>query len=199
MCDYEYTKYKTRNPIVQRMIQRFYNEIKRIMEKLEYTSLLDAGCGDGEALVRLQHILPRETTGIDIDVKQIDIAKSKISDVKFEVRDLMKLPYLDDSFDLVICLEVLEHVANPESILSEIARVSAKHLIISVPNEPYFMLGNLLRGKNISRLGDDAQHINHWSHKSFKEYLSRHVDVISEGSSFPWLIAVCKKKHIQSY
>ena len=55
---------------------------------------------------------------------------------------------------------------NPSSALKEIARVASKYLIVLVPSEPFFMLGNLMRGKNILQCGNDQDHINHWNKKT---------------------------------
>lgn len=52
------------------------------------------------------------------------------------VGDLRKLPFKDNSFDLIMCCEVLEHLPFSEfkKVLSEIRRVSKKNAIISIPN-----------------------------------------------------------------
>ena len=61
-----------------------------------------------------------------------------------EYGDIHKLPYKDNSFDYVICSEVLEHVENPIKAMQELKRVTKKRLIITVPNEPFFTLFRFL-------------------------------------------------------
>lgn len=194
MNDYKYTKYQTKNPVVNWLIRGFYAKIGQIMQKLNYQSLLDAGCGDGESLSRLANLLPDKTVGIDNDEKQIDRARIRFPKIKLEMQDIYHLPYENNSFDLVLCSEVLEHLDNPSKVLTELIRVSSKYLIFSVPHEPFFMLGNLIRGKNISSFGNDPQHINHWNKRTFSQLLSVKVNVRLVASSFPWLIALCEKK-----
>ena len=47
--------------------------------------------------------------------------------------DATTLPFPDDSFDLVLAIEVLEHVPGPEAALSELARVCSGTFVASVP------------------------------------------------------------------
>ncbi|GAB4274519.1 MAG: hypothetical protein Kow0080_23010 [Candidatus Promineifilaceae bacterium] len=44
------------------------------------------------------------------------------------------IPFPDNSFDTVLCLDVLEHIDNPHHIFDELCRVSRKYVIISLPN-----------------------------------------------------------------
>lgn len=193
MDDYKYTKYQTKNPVANWLMRGFYAKIGQIMQELHYQSLLDSGCGDGEALFRLAHLLPAKTVGIDNDEKQIDRARIRFPEIKLETQDIYHLPYENNFFDLVLCLEVLEHLEYPIEVITELARVSSKYLIFSVPHEPFFMLGNLLRGKNILKFGNDPQHINHWNKRTFRQLLSTKVKVNLVINSFPWLIALCEK------
>jgi len=62
-----------------------------------------------------------------------------------ERQDLHSLSYGDRSFDIVLCSQVLEHVADPVRAIAELKRVAKKKLIISVPNEPYFTLARFLQ------------------------------------------------------
>ena len=68
------------------------------------------------------------------------------------------MPFEDDSFDLVLCLEVLEHVPEPGAALAELARVCCGRIVLSVPDEPWFRLGSLARGKYLRGLGDHPEH-----------------------------------------
>jgi SAM-dependent methyltransferase len=44
------------------------------------------------------------------------------------------IPFADDSFETVLCLDVLEHLDNPHEVFDEICRVSSRHVIVSLPN-----------------------------------------------------------------
>jgi len=71
----------------------------------------------------------KKIIGIDIDKQAIDYANKKFKrkNLKFEVGDALNLHYKDDSFDLVICTHVYEHVADQEKLFKEIHRVLKKN------------------------------------------------------------------------
>ncbi len=52
--------------------------------------------------------------------------------------DVQNLPFKDNSFDIVTCFEVLEHVPDPVAAMKELRRVCKHRLLISVPNDPWF-------------------------------------------------------------
>ena len=91
--------------------------------------LLDCGCGPGTITMELaKAVAPGEVIGIDLEASQIDIALQHarelgITNLKFEVADLLKLPYPDESFDAVFIHAVLVHLAAPIVALREIYRV----------------------------------------------------------------------------
>lgn len=64
------------------------------------------------------------------------------------VVDLEKsaLPFPEKSFDLVMCLDVLEHLDNTHAVFDELCRVSRDWVLISLPN-PYSALAAVLDGK----------------------------------------------------
>ena len=103
-----------------------------------------------------------------------------------------KLDFADGAFDLVLCLEVLEHLDQPAVALSELARVTRRDLVVSVPHEPWFRVGSLLRGRHLSRLGNDPEHVQRWAWPGFREFLGARVEVVSLTATFPWLIAHCR-------
>jgi hypothetical protein len=89
---------------------------------------------------------------------------------------------------------VLEHLEDPAAAISELARVSRGDVVLSVPHEPWFRLGSLLRGKYVSRLGNHPEHVQHWRPRTFERFLTPQVEVVSVGTAFPWLIAQCRPR-----
>lgn len=95
-------------------------------------SALDLGCGDGLFLSLLKE---RGIIGKGLDISEEGVRKAKEKELDVSVFDFNgKLPFLNDSFDVVATLDVLEHLYDPENLIKEAFRVSKKHLIISVPN-----------------------------------------------------------------
>jgi SAM-dependent methyltransferase len=77
--------------------------------------LLDLGCGVGHSF----HLLaPRETVGVDISAEALEG-----QDRETHVADMRSLPFPDGSFSSVLSVQSLEHVPDPESVVSEVARV----------------------------------------------------------------------------
>ena len=61
-----------------------------------------------------------------------------------------RLPFKDNSYDVVTALDVLEHLENPHAALKELCRVAKKSVMISLPNMFYIKFRlNFLRGRGI--------------------------------------------------
>jgi SAM-dependent methyltransferase len=97
--------------------------------------LLDAGCGSGAMLSRLRRF--GSVTGVDVNPAAVAYALERgAGAVKHASID--RLPFADQEFDLVICLDVLEHVSDDRRALAELRRVSSPGglLIATVPAYP---------------------------------------------------------------
>jgi 2-polyprenyl-3-methyl-5-hydroxy-6-metoxy-1,4-benzoquinol methylase len=184
-----YEKFQTGNPVVRRLIDRFYGKVGGLVSAVRPESVLDAGCGEGETLERLAGLLPASVTGIDLNPDSVEFAARRIPDGSFSVADLTALPFEDDSFDLVLCLEVLEHIADPAPALAELSRVCRGDIVLSVPSEPWFRLGSLARGKYLEGWGNHPEHVNHWNPRSLRAFLDSEADVVTVERSTPWLVA----------
>lgn len=190
-----FLKHTSKNPIQQLLIKNFYSTLTSLAKPLKPESILDAGCGEGFTMEKLSKSkIGEKLEGIEYSKEAISFGRKLFPDLKFIHGSVYELPYKNNSFDLVICTEVLEHLEEPTRALKEILRVSKKYLIISVPNEPFFMLSNFLRGKNLSRFGNDEGHINHWNVLSLKKYLTQNkVKTINISIPFPWITVVGEK------
>lgn len=105
--------------------------------------VLDAGCGNGRHLRALARLPGLKIFGIDrnpADVKEAisalkDMPDAQSGDYSVTCADITRLPFADESFDCVICSEVLEHIPSHEDALRELNRVlkSKGTLVVSVP------------------------------------------------------------------
>lgn len=111
---------------------------KKILNNLPKGNIkmLDAGFGTGIYSFSLANKVSA-INAIDNSKEKVDYAKkiNIFNNIKFERGDLKKLRFKNESFDLIICSEVLEHIKDDEKAFSELARVLAKNgtLLITVP------------------------------------------------------------------
>ena len=187
-------KFETGNPVVQRMIGGFFEKLTEVVEPLEPSSTLDAGCGEGETISRIGHLLGSRIAAIDIESYCVSTTAERHPGVEVLEGSVTELPFADSSFDLVLCLEVLEHLENPAAAIREFARVSSRDVVVSVPSEPWFQLGSLARGKYVRTFGNHPEHINHFTRRSLRSLLEPELDSVSIESAFPWLIARGRSK-----
>ena len=101
--------------------------------------LLDVGCAHGFTLSRVREILPdAELHGIDVHAS-VEDELGRLGFIGESCDASREIRYPRDTFDAVICTEVLEHVVDTDNLLAEIYRVlkPGGSLILSTPNLAY--------------------------------------------------------------
>lgn len=191
-----YQKYMTENPLLRYLNNSFLDNIFHLAQKTGAEKVLDAGCGEGFVIERLKKDLPAQFMGLDIEKDALNIAKGKNPQVDFKQASVYDIPFEDKSFDLVILSEVLEHLEDPTKALYEVARVAGKYVLVSVPHEPVWRVGNMARFKYLRSFGNSPGHINHWTRRAFIGLISSFFDVKEVKSPFPWTITLCRVKEV---
>jgi SAM-dependent methyltransferase len=189
-------KHLNSNPIQKLLIRRFHATVLGLIQRTGKMNMLDVGCGEGFFLdFTRQAGLEVDYTGADLSLEALAWSRENmVPDLRANVADIHHLPFRHDAFPLVLCLEVLEHIPDSLKGLEELARVSSEFLILSVPHEPLFRASNFLRGKHLSDWGNDPEHIHNYSGQSFRKLVSNLVDVVWHGYSFPWQLALVRKR-----
>jgi SAM-dependent methyltransferase len=190
-------KHLNPNPIQRALLDRFHQRIVALIGQTNVTCLLDAGCGEGFVLKHLQQEqVPLSTImGGDFSADALVWGRNHLGhSAPLTQFDVHHLPFPDNHFPLVICLEVLEHLPDSTIGLRELARVSAEYVLLSVPHEPFFRGANFLRGKHLRALGNDPEHFHNYSGRRFQRMVSSVVDIVWHGYSFPWQIALGRKR-----
>jgi len=116
---------KVYNSEIDKGIRRDNFDRFSAIEKLlpEKGKILEIGCGKGEFFEYLRNKRAFDYTGVDISKEVTDYNSNRFSDAKFMQNNPGKLKFQDGLFDVVISIEVLEHVENLEVFASEAKRV----------------------------------------------------------------------------
>ena len=181
-----YDKYGSTNPIEQRMMRGFLRTLDEMLDGLCPERVLEVGVGEGEVMTRLRERFP-EAALIGLDLPDPELASDwRSADMSCLFADGTALPFADDTFDLVLAIEVLEHVPGPDAALRELSRVCSDRLIASVPFEPIWRAGNLVRRRYVRQLGNTPGHVNHWTRRGFSRFVGARFDVDEVKSPLPW-------------
>jgi len=190
-----YDKYGSTNPIEQRMMRGFFGALDGFVDgasgpDADPSRILEIGAGEGIVTQRMIERFPHAAvTGLDLpDDDLLDHWRDRGLSCLFG--DATALPFADDTFDLVLAVEVFEHLPDPPAALAELDRVCSGHLIASVPFEPLWRMGNMARGRYLRDLGNTPGHINHWSHRSFRSFVDERFDVVEAARPLPWTMVL---------
>lgn len=161
--------------------------------------VLDLGCGEGRHAIGALYLHPQiNMVAIDLSIKDLLSAKQRHREFDQEAgerclyaqADGYTLPFAADSFDHIICSEVLEHIPAYQNMLAEMYRVlkPGGTLNVSVPRywpekicwalsrEYYQVEGGHIRIFKSQKLRDEIQHLSfvfrhrHWAHSLHVPY-----------------------------
>ena len=103
--------------------------------------ILDAGCGSGRNMVELARF--GSVTGIELSQTSVEIARSRGAG-EVLAGSVLEMPFADDSFDLAVSLDVIEHLDEDADALRELRRVVAPggSLLVTVPAYEWLWSGH---------------------------------------------------------
>jgi len=181
-----YDKYASTNPVEQRMMRGFFTAFDAMLAGLDPEIIVEVGAGEGRIVERLAMMFPNATiVGLDLPDPGLASEWSEMTRPMF-FGDVTRLPFEDRSVDLVVGLEMLEHVPRPGRAIAEIDRVCRGHAVVSVPREPIWRAGNLARGRYLGQLGNTPGHVNHWSARAFERFVGATMRVERTARPLPW-------------
>ncbi|HTG45889.1 MAG TPA: class I SAM-dependent methyltransferase [Verrucomicrobiae bacterium] len=142
-------------------------------------TLLDYGCGRGEAL-SMYRSAGMLATGTDTDSECVRLAATHGKAVVLNPTDPVG-QFGAKSFDVITCFHVLEHVPSPVETLGQLARMARSYVVLAVPNLRFlhwifhrkFDLGFINEG-----------HLQGWDHWHFRNLAERHcgLELVEWGS-----------------
>jgi 2-polyprenyl-3-methyl-5-hydroxy-6-metoxy-1,4-benzoquinol methylase len=175
---------------------------------------LDIGCADGSFTIQVANIVEAEEVfGVDLSSKALGEAERR--GIKTCVLDINKdaLPFDNEEMDLITSFEVIEHLLNPDNLISESYRVLRENgkFIVSTPNlaswtdRIYLLMGYQPRGYEVSlKLKLDgvvkdhynpAEHIRLYTIRSLKEHLLAYGFKVKKIIGCPQPISIHKQSH----
>jgi len=159
--------------------------IKTLSVRLVFTAkkdVIDVGCGTGDFLRILGDSYPDLImSGLDYSSASIERCKNAMPNSKFYIGNIFDLSGIQDTFDVVFCMGVIEHIEFPEKAVENLKHITKKDglIIITIPN-----------GEIDNWIG----HINFWSRLEFSSFLSNANLTLIDSSIFEeyYMIFICK-------
>jgi ubiquinone/menaquinone biosynthesis C-methylase UbiE len=186
-------KYTAKNPAIRYLTERWVDRLEGILDRIAADSAtstkqaLEVGCGEGVIAEKLQRRWD-EVVGLDLPDAGLRADWRTRPGPHYLHASAHELPFEDKQFDVIVSVEVLEHLIDPVKGLREMARVGRGHLVVSVPREPIFRSCNLLTGRYVKDLGNTPGHLNHWSKRSFMKFVETVGEIREVSSPFPWTV-----------
>ena len=174
--DYHYKQINLKNPFsfnayVHARYIKHILLLKKILQeknisKSKKLHLLDMGCGDGVVLFLIKkHLAEYQFNfyGIDLSEIALETAKNKIRSGNFLQTNVYETNFQNDFFDVILSLDVIEHVNYPEKMLMEAKRIAKNGAII--------IFGTPIR---YTEKPLDKMHVHEFFPQEFKQLFSLH-------------------------
>ena len=140
-------------------------------------NILDVGCGSGDRTIRIAshfNIDIRNAYGVDYDEQNVIACKKRFNAKKIDL-ETDDLPHEDNTFDIVICNQVLEHLKNYRKVIDDLIRVTKKggYIAVGIPNLAHLINRiYLLFGIQPMCIHLDGPHVRSFTHKGFIKMLA---------------------------
>ena len=162
--------------------QNFFSQvISNHIKNKDHPVILDAGCGDGVNLILLSHFERARVYGMDYNPIRTTRVKTKLQDISIIQGDLLTLPFKEQTFDVILLNQVLEHITEDSAVLRELNKILKEDglLILGVPNEGCFLgqLRNNMIQRNILKTTD---HVHFYTEQQMVSLLNSNKWFIRE-------------------
>jgi len=96
----------------------------KILKQIKFSNCLEVGSASGHMISQIAKKYPKASfDAIDPYEAAVKYAQKNYPGIKFQIAEAEKLPFKDNSFDLLLCYETIEHVRNPKQAMLEMKRV----------------------------------------------------------------------------
>ena len=140
-------------------------------------TVIDCACGDGRASRMMAEAGAAHVYGFDLSAEAIDYARrlNNLASTQFEIADGSALPLEDESADLFVSLETIEHVDAVDMFLGEVVRVlrSDGEFVCSTPNRIVYSPGHTLESRPWNRF-----HVREYSREELNQLLGSYFEEV---------------------
>lgn len=151
----EGTLFESANPILRYIEKTRAKTIIKFAKISSNDTAIDVGCGEGYML----SLFPKAQQIIGFDISNVALERARSilndrNDVEFIKGDGQNIQLDDNSFDVTICSEMLEHVPEPKRVISELHRIlkPGGRLVVSIPDEKRIKrIMNIIKSLKIDR------------------------------------------------
>lgn len=185
----------------QKLLDNYFSSVEQLVAKANLqpgAKVVEIGCGEGLSTKRIAKFLPPKVSlqASEYVEHLLPHARENNPGLKVTQESVYELEHKNKTFDLVLLLEVLEHLDYPDKALEEIKRTvkPGGYLMIGVPREPLWRGLNMARGSYLKDFGNTPGHLNHWSTTSLIKYATKHFGkVVAKKNPLPWTLILVKK------
>jgi SAM-dependent methyltransferase len=158
-----------------------YQNALKLAQFRNYNKIGDIGCGSGFKL--LQYFGGFEITGFEIE-PTLSFLVNRYPNNTWKLSNFDLKPTQD--FDLIICVDVVEHLVDPDTLLNWISRMKFKHLLISTPDRD--CLVKFYGKKSDSGPPEGEAHVREWNFDEFERYVGQYFKIVDHfhGDSEWW-------------
>ncbi|MBS3157749.1 methyltransferase domain-containing protein [Candidatus Woesearchaeota archaeon] len=188
-----FDKYNSKNPLVRLLMWMFFKRLFYFISKTGAKTIVDVGCGEGYVTAKIHKRFKVKINAYELEEQVVKKARRLHPEISFRLGSIYHIREKNNSNDLVIASEVLEHVYDVDKAINELKRVSRKYVMISVPNEPLWRLANILRFRYLKQLGNTPGHVQNFSKKEIRNILIKNFKRVEVKSAGLWTIALCEK------
>jgi ubiquinone/menaquinone biosynthesis C-methylase UbiE len=158
-------------------IENIFHIFERNLTTYIPNNILDVGCGNGDRTVRIANhfnVDSNNVFGLDYNDDSITTCKKMFNATKLDLES-EGIPYAENTFDFVICNQVLEHLKNYKNVIVDLIRVTRKsgYIAIGIPNLAHLINRiYLLFGIQPMCISMDSSHVRGFTHNSFVKMLT---------------------------
>lgn len=146
--------------------KEIYKYARQLLDDMNLSSVLDVGCGSGYKLINNFD----NTVGADLE-STVNFLKDKYPNREWMVSDFEDLNH-GLEFDMILCVDVIEHVLCPDKLLTYLNSFNFVTGIISTPER------DIIRGPLDMGPPYNTHHIREWNSEEFKKYVGMFFKIV---------------------